>query len=157
MRQAVLTYNCGPFEKRSRPVAIAYVQEFTIKDGDTSTTGYDAVSSALNLQDTPDGLLIHTAGFDHDAGVFRIFDVWETREHGEKFLKERLNPIIEPMAAAAMQPQQLERGIHAVCVGRQGRREPYHGSRERVRSAQAPGAMGRIGAGRESWRLQVVT
>jgi len=89
--------------KRSRQVAIAYVQEFTIKDGDTSTTGYDAVSSALNLQDTPDGLLIHTAGFDHDAGVFRIFDVWETREQGEKFIKERLNPIIEPIAAAAMQ------------------------------------------------------
>jgi len=84
-------------------VPIAYVQEFTIKDGDTTTTGYDAVSSALNLEDTPDGLLIHSAGFDHDAGVFRIFDVWETREQGEKFIKERLNPIIEPMAAAAMQ------------------------------------------------------
>ena len=65
--------------------------------------GGDAVSAALNLQDAPDGLLIHTAGFDHDAGVFRIFDVWETREQGEKFIKERLNPIIEPMAAAAMQ------------------------------------------------------
>jgi hypothetical protein len=84
-------------------MAIAYVQEFTIRDGDTSTTNYDAVSAALNLQDAPDGLLIHTAGFDHDAGVFRIFDVWETREHGEKFIKERLNPIIEPMAAAAAQ------------------------------------------------------
>ncbi len=84
-------------------MAIAYVQEFTIQDGDTSTTNYDAVASALNLQDVPDGLLIHTAGFDHDAGVFRIFDVWETREHGEKFIKERLNPIIEPMAAAAAQ------------------------------------------------------
>jgi len=84
-------------------VAIAYVQEFTIKDGDTSTTNYDAVNSALNLQEAPDGLLIHTAGFDHDAGVFRIFDVWETREQGEKFFNERLNPIIEPMAAAAMQ------------------------------------------------------
>ena len=79
-------------------MAIAYLQEFTIKDGDTSTTNYDAVVAALNLQDAPDGLLIHTAGFDHDAGVFRIFDVWETREQGEKFMNERLNPIIEPMA-----------------------------------------------------------
>jgi hypothetical protein len=84
-------------------VAIAYVQEFTIQAGDTSTTNYDAVAKALNLQDAPDGLLIHTAGFDHDAGVFRIFDVWETREQGERFIKERLNPIIEPMAAAAAQ------------------------------------------------------
>lgn len=82
-------------------MAIAYVQEFEIKDGDTSTTNYDAVATALNLEDAPEGLLIHTAGFDLDAGLFRIFDVWETREHGEKFISERLNPIIEPMAAAA--------------------------------------------------------
>jgi hypothetical protein len=83
-------------------VAIAFVQEFTIIDGDTSTTNYDAVVSALNLQDAPDGLLIHTAGFDHDAGVFRIFDVWESRAQGEAFISERLDPITEPMAAAAM-------------------------------------------------------
>ena len=84
-------------------MAIAYLQEFEIQNGDTSTTNYDAVVAAINLQDTPDGLLIHTAGFDHDAGVFRIFDVWETREQGEKFINDRLNPIIEPMAAAATQ------------------------------------------------------
>jgi hypothetical protein len=84
-------------------MAIAYVQEFAITDGDTSTTNYDAVAAALNLEDAPDGLLIHTAGFDHDAGVFRIFDVWASREQGEKFIAERLNPIIEPMAAAAQQ------------------------------------------------------
>ena len=84
-------------------MAIAYLQEFEIKDGDTSTTNYDAVAAALDLQNAPEGLLIHTAGFDHDAGVFRIFDVWETREQGEKFINERLGPIIEPMAAAAAQ------------------------------------------------------
>ena len=82
-------------------MAIAYVQEFEIKDGDTSTTNYDAVNAALNLQGAPEGLLIHTAGFDLDAGVFRIFDVWETREDGEKFISERLSPIIEPMIATA--------------------------------------------------------
>ena len=49
-------------------MAIAYLQEFQIKDGDTSTTNYDAVVEALNLTDTPEGLLIHTAGFDHDGG-----------------------------------------------------------------------------------------
>ena len=84
-------------------MAIAYLQEFEIKDGDTSTTNYDAVVAALSLQDAPDGLLIHTAGFDHDAGVFRIFDVWETREQGEKFISDRLNPIIEPIMAAAVE------------------------------------------------------
>ena len=82
---------------------IAYLQEFPIQDGDMTTTNYDSVVAALDLQDAPDGLLIHTAGFDLDAGVFRIFDVWETRGQGEKFVSEQLNPIIEPMAAAASQ------------------------------------------------------
>ncbi len=84
-------------------MAIAYLQEFEIQGGDTSTTNYDAVTAALDLKSAPDGLLIHTAGFDHDAGVFRIFDVWETREQGEKFIEEQLGPIVEPMVAAAVQ------------------------------------------------------
>ena len=80
---------------------VAYLQEFEILDGDTSTTNYDAVAAALDLSEAPDGLLIHTAGFDLDAGVFRIFDVWETREQGEKFLGEQLMPIIERMGVEA--------------------------------------------------------
>jgi hypothetical protein len=97
------TRACACTDERSTTVAIAYVQEFKIKDGDTSTTNYDAVSSALDLKEAPDGLLIHTAGFDHDAGVFRIFDVWESREQGERFVNERLMPIVEPMAVEAQQ------------------------------------------------------
>jgi hypothetical protein len=90
--------------RRKEPeMAVAFVQEFAIVDGDTSTTNYDAVASALDLKDLPDGLIVHTAGFDHDAGVFRIFDVWESREHGERFINERLNPITEPMAVAAQE------------------------------------------------------
>ena len=82
-------------------MAIAYLQEFQIRDGDTSTTNYDAVVEELNLTDAPDGLLIHTAGFDHDGGVFRIFDVWESKEQGERFLGERLGPILERLGGEA--------------------------------------------------------
>jgi hypothetical protein len=102
----VARWNClasSASRRKELPVAIAYLQEFEIRDGDTSTTNYDAVSAALDLKQAPDGLLIHTAGFDHDAGVFRIFDVWESREHGEKFLSEKLMPIIERMAGEAAQ------------------------------------------------------
>jgi hypothetical protein len=80
---------------------IAFIQEFAVRDGDTSTANYDAVAAELNMQEPPEGGLIHTAGFDLEAGVFRIFDVWETREHGERFIAERLNPILERMAADA--------------------------------------------------------
>jgi len=82
-------------------VAVAFLQEWEIRDGDTSTTNYDAISAELALQQAPDGLLIHTAGFDLDSGVFRIFDVWESREQADRFMSEQLNPIIERMMADA--------------------------------------------------------
>ena len=82
-------------------MAVAYVQEFQIQGGDTSTTNYDAVVAELGLQDAPDGLLIHTAGFDHTSGVFRIFDVWASREQGDRFVNERLGPILERLAGEA--------------------------------------------------------
>ena len=82
-------------------MAVAYIQEFPIVDGDLSTTNYDSVSDALNLTSAPDGLIVHTAGFDQADGVFRIFDVWETREQGDRFMNEQLNPIIERMFAQA--------------------------------------------------------
>jgi hypothetical protein len=38
---------------------------------------------------------VHTAGFDDEAGVFRIFDVWETRDQAERFLAEHVQPLID--------------------------------------------------------------
>ena len=99
-------------------MAVAYIQEFAVED--RSTTNYDAV--AAKLPDTaPDGGLIHTAGFDDDAGVFRIFDVWETREQGERFMRERLQPILEELFASNpdLQPPTREAWyeLHDVMVG----------------------------------------
>jgi hypothetical protein len=74
---------------------VAYIQEFKIQGDDRSTTNYDAVSQGLNLSSAPDGLIAHTAGFDETDGVFRIFDIWETREQGERFINEQLNPVLE--------------------------------------------------------------
>jgi len=78
---------------------VAFIQEFRIENGDHSTTNYDAVAERLRGV-IPDGGLIHTAGFDDDAGVFRIFDVWETREQGERFMQEQLEPILGEMMAS---------------------------------------------------------
>ena len=64
-------------------MAIAFIQEFTIQD--RSTTNYDAISDRVRGCPPAEGLIIHTAGFDDEAGVFRIFDVWETREQAEVF------------------------------------------------------------------------
>jgi hypothetical protein len=81
-------------------MAVAFVQEFKIQGDDRSTTNYDAVNARLNVAaEPPEGGIFHTAGFDEEAGVFRIFDVWETREHGERFLRERLQPILGELMA----------------------------------------------------------
>ena len=82
-------------------MAVAFVQEFQIQGGDRSTTNYDTVAERLNVAEPPEGSIVHTAGFDEDAGVFRIFDVWTTREQGERFIKDQLGPIIGSMATAA--------------------------------------------------------
>src|SRR5712691_8639769 len=86
-------------------MAVAYIQEFPIVDGDLSTTNYDAISEALNLSSAPDGLIVHTAGFDQTDGVFRIFDVWQTREQGDRFVTQQLNPILERFMADAPEGQ----------------------------------------------------
>jgi hypothetical protein len=81
-------------------MAVAFVQEFQIQGGDRSTTNYDAVAERLNVAEPPEGSIVHTAGFDEDAGVFRIFDVWETREDGERFIREQLQPILAELMAS---------------------------------------------------------
>jgi hypothetical protein len=35
---------------------------------------------------------IHFAGFDEDAGVFRIVNIWETREQGQAYRDEHVMP-----------------------------------------------------------------
>ena len=88
-------------------MAVAYVQEFAIVGGDTSTANYDAVVSQLGLETTPAGLVVHSAGFDHEKGVFRIFDVWASREAGEAWMEAVLNPVLERTMAQAADPSSL--------------------------------------------------
>jgi hypothetical protein len=81
-------------------MAVAFIQEFEVQGDDRSTTNYDTVAERLNVRENPpEGGIFHTAGFDENAGVFRIFEVWETREDGERFNRERVMPIVEELMA----------------------------------------------------------
>ena len=53
-------------------MAVAFVQEFPIIGDDRSTANYDALNDHVMASGVPDGLVSHSAGFDEDAGVFRI-------------------------------------------------------------------------------------
>ena len=74
-------------------------------------------NAALNLR-RPRRTLIHTAGFDLDAGIFRISI--GRREHGERFINERLNLPSSPIAAPAQNP---DAGFDL--PGREAWYEPY--------------------------------
>ena len=50
--------------------------------------------------DPPEGCLVHTAGALPDGG-FRIFDVWESREHFDRFQQDRLMPAIKEVVIDA--------------------------------------------------------
>lgn len=88
-------------------MAVAFVQEFPIDaGGDRSTSNYDAVNERLTLgKEAPEGLILHTAGFDEEAGVFRILNFWETREQGQRYLDEVVMPIVnEVVTDSAARP-----------------------------------------------------
>ena len=79
-------------------MAVAFIQEFAIVDGDTSTTNYDSINAKIGSEPV-EGLISHSAGFDHEAGVFRIYDVWENGEAAKSFYENRLGPLLEEMMA----------------------------------------------------------
>ena len=71
---------------------VVYISEFPI--GDRSTENYDFMKERL-AGEKIDGLLVHTAGFDDGNGVWRMVDVWETREQADRFM-ERMMTMVRP-------------------------------------------------------------
>ena len=83
-------------------MAFAVMQEFPIDGSDRTTTNYDRVQEALGARENPPaGGLVHSAGFDEEAGVYRIFDVWESEEAWTAFLNDRLMPVVRPLMEQA--------------------------------------------------------
>jgi len=82
-------------------MAVAYIQEFPA--GDHSTTNYDYIAEKVGTGPF-DGLIAHTAGFDEDDGVFRIFDIWETREQAQRFIDEHIQPLVDQGPSAFPNP-----------------------------------------------------
>ena len=73
-------------------MAVVYITEFAYTD--LSTANYDWAREQIG-DDPVDGLIVHTAGFDEDAKVFRIIDVWESQEQADRFIQERVKPVME--------------------------------------------------------------
>lgn len=73
-------------------------------DGERHQRDYGRVAAVIRLRETPpDGLVVHTAGATADGG-FRVFDVWESRDHIEVFFAERLMPLMGDVLGGPPEP-----------------------------------------------------
>jgi hypothetical protein len=91
-------------------MAYAHITEFDSGD-DRSTVNYDAFMERINAQGQPEGLIYHGAGFD-DNGVFRMFEAWQSSEQRQRFVKERVEPILAegPVDTTRTDPPSREYG-----------------------------------------------
>jgi hypothetical protein len=46
-------------------------------------------------QDVPEGVIFHVASFTPDG--FRVFDLWESPEHFQRFIDERVAPVVKAL------------------------------------------------------------
>jgi hypothetical protein len=80
---------------------------------------YDAVTEKMGLaNEPPEGLIFHSAG--ELEGRFQVFNVWESREHFDSFVRDRLRPaqvdIMGEDRVAAMPPEIVEIEIHRYLI-----------------------------------------
>jgi hypothetical protein len=78
-----------------------------------SEQDYDRVTETMRTQqDPPKGCLFHTCG--GTTGGLRVFDVWESREAFENFLRGRLDPALQQLGLAnRVTPRSEFFNIHA--------------------------------------------
>jgi hypothetical protein len=83
-------------------VAYAHITEFDF-GGDRNTVNYDALGARMFDLGRSGGAIHHSSGFD-DNGVFRMYEVWESREHRARFVEEILEPLLAGGPADATHP-----------------------------------------------------
>jgi hypothetical protein len=100
-------------DRKEAYMAWAFIQD----SPEASLDDYDRVTAELGSVD-PDGLILHVAG-ESPGGGLRIIDVWESKEHYERFRDELLVPAFERAIGAQgpTQPQEEELNVHNLVRG----------------------------------------
>jgi hypothetical protein len=88
-------------------MAYVHITEFDFED-DRDTVNYDALGARLFDLGQPVGAIHHSAGFD-DNGVFRMYEVWESRDHRARFVEQTLQPLIVDGPADPSHPYRPDR------------------------------------------------
>jgi hypothetical protein len=87
-----------------------------IQDFEATTDEYDQVNAKLG-EDTPEGGILHSA-VDLGGGKMRAVDVWESVEHYQRFVQDKLIPAIAEVNPDA--PQAGEPDIREIYDLQQG-------------------------------------
>jgi hypothetical protein len=83
---------------------------------------YDAVTNQMDVANNPpEGCIFHSAG--ELEGRFQVFDVWESRELADRFIRDRLRPaqvaVVGEERLAQMPPAEvIEIALHNYMVAR---------------------------------------
>jgi hypothetical protein len=74
---------------------------------------YDRICEALDFpSDWPDGLVAHAAA--QVDGNLRVLDAWESREHFDRFVEDRLQEAMrEAMGEPVKTPQVTQTELHS--------------------------------------------
>ena len=83
---------------------VAVVQDWVAGGDDTSN--YDALHERITASGPIEGFLVHTAGATPDGG-FRIFEVWQSEEAFQRFVQERLMPLLQELGGGDAEPPKL--------------------------------------------------
>ena len=71
----------------------------------------------MTKEQSPEGLIIHSAG-QSDQGYY-VYDIWESKEHFQRFLEGQLGPAVEELGAdAGGSPTPQFFGIETLVWGR---------------------------------------
>ncbi len=95
-------------------MAVAIVQDWIEEETERSTTNYDAIGEKLMAQGPIDGLRIHTAGYTGNG--FRIFEVWDSQEQFDRFVADRLMPLVLERGGDATPPTVTAYELHNIVV-----------------------------------------
>jgi hypothetical protein len=92
---------------KERVMAVCVIQDWVEEETERSTAVYDAVGARLAAEQSGplEGFVVHAAGFTGNG--FRIIEIWETREQFDRFLRERVMPIVAEVAGSDARPPEI--------------------------------------------------
>jgi hypothetical protein len=90
-------------------VAMLLTGEAVTKESYEALTRQMFGSYPMRTADSPDGLILHTAGPTPEG--WYVYDIWESKEHFERFLQQKLGPAVQELVGddgARPEPQFYE-------------------------------------------------